>query len=161
MLLLRAIFFTVLVPGAIAGLVPLEIRGSHSLAGGVWNAGWFLVVLGASIYLLCLLRFLAEKGTPAIFFARPLRFLIGEEPNRLVRGGLYRYSRNPMYIAVLFTVFGQAVVFGSTAIAVYGLCLFGCFHLIVVTVEEPHLRKREGPAFGEYSRQTPRWVKLW
>src|SRR2546427_10525595 len=43
--------------------------------------------------------------TPAIFFSRRLRLLIGEEPGGLVSGGLYRFSRNPMYFGVLMVVF--------------------------------------------------------
>ncbi len=76
-----------------------------------WQAGWFLIVPGALIYLSCLIRFLLAGGTPAIFFTRPLRFLIGEEPKALVADGLYRYTRNPMYVGVLLAVIGQAILY--------------------------------------------------
>ena len=161
MLWVRAALFSILVPGTIAVLAPVTIRGDSRLAGGVWNIGWALVVGGAFIYLHCLLRFLAANGTPTIFFAGPLRFLVGGEPSQLVRGGLYRYSRNPMYIGVLSAVFGQALLYGSRPIGVYCLCLCAFFHFIVVLVEEPHLRSREGPVFVEYCRKTPRWITLW
>jgi protein-S-isoprenylcysteine O-methyltransferase Ste14 len=158
---LRAILFTILAPGMIAGLAPLLIKENRPLPGGIWNAGWVLVLIGACTYLHCLLRFLAAHGTPAIFFTRPLRFVIGEEPTQLVRGGAYRYSRNPMYFSVLTAIFGQAVVFKSLAVATFGSCLCVFFHIVVVFAEEPHLRAREGHVFEEYCRQTPRWIKLW
>lgn len=119
-----------------------------------------LIAPGMAIYLLCLVRFLAAGGTPAIFFTRPLRILIGEEPRAFVADGLYRFSRNPMYAGVLMAVFGQAIWFASERLAVYGLVLFGCFHAVVVWVEEPHLRKQNGEPYLRYCRTVPRWVKL-
>src|ERR1039458_1630923 len=52
--------------------------------GGIWDAGWLVVAAGTLIYAFCLIRFLAAGGTPALFFTRHLRLLIGEEPARLV-----------------------------------------------------------------------------
>lgn len=121
-------------------------------------AGWLPVVAGASIYFVCLLRFLTAGGTPAIFFTRHLRFLIGEEPAKLVQGGMYRLSRNPMYIGVLLVVFGQAILFGSVRLTEYGLAVALCFHLVVVFLEEPHLRRERGPSYDEYCRQVRRWL---
>lgn len=68
---------------------------------------------GATIDVLCLFRFFAANGTPAIFFARHLRFLIGGEPKTLVSVGLHRFTRNPVYVRVLLVVFGQALALGS------------------------------------------------
>jgi len=75
-----------------------------------------------------------------------------------VSGGLYRFSRNPMYLGVLLAVFGQAVIFASDPIAGYGVALAGFFQVVVVFVEEPHLRKARGAAFDEYCRRVPRWL---
>jgi protein-S-isoprenylcysteine O-methyltransferase Ste14 len=135
----------------------LIYRG-NSVRGGVWQVGWLFVGLGAIIYGLCLYSFLMSGGTPAIFFTRHLKFVLGEEPPKLVRQGLYRVSRNPMYIGVLAVVFGQAIIVGSLDVAVYGAALWVCFHLVVVLLEEPHLRKERGASFDEYCRQVPRWI---
>jgi len=118
------------------------------------------VAAGTLIYGLCLIRFLAAGGTPAIFFTRHLWLLIGEEPARLVSGGLYRFSRNPMYGGVLLVVFGQAALFASPRMAAYGCALFVFFHLIVVFVEEPHLRAARGLPYESYCREIPRWLGL-
>jgi len=125
---------------------------------GLWRAGWLLVGLGAIVYGWCLFVFLMSGGTPAIFFTRHLRFVLGEEPAKLVGQGLYRISRNPMYVGVLFAVFGQALVFASARLAFYGAMLWLLFHLVVVFLEEPHLRKERGASYDEYCRQAPRWV---
>lgn len=156
MLRVRGLIFTALVPVAIAFFVPRWMDRCVPR----WYAGWLMIAPGIGIYLLCLARFLAAGGTPAIFFTRPLRFLIGEEPRAFVADGLYRFSRNPMYVGVLMTVFGQAILFASARLAVYGLVLCGCFHAVVVWLEEPHLRRQSGEPYLQYCRTVPRWVKL-
>jgi protein-S-isoprenylcysteine O-methyltransferase Ste14 len=157
---IRGIIFTVLVPGTIALYIPFRMAERLSPPGGFWDAGWLVSVVGAMGYVLCFLHFLASGGTPAIFFTRPVRFLIGEEPGRLVQGGLYRVTRNPMYVSVLLVIFGQALRFSSWPIAEYGLLVWLHFHIVVVLLEEPHLREQRGPSYEEYCRQVPRWIGL-
>lgn len=149
----RGLIFTALVPAVIAFAVPRWIDPCVWR----WNAGWFLITPGIAIYALCLMRFLAAGGTPAIFFTGRLRSLLGEEPRALVSDGLYRFSRNPMYVGVLLCVFGQAILFESRTLIVYGFVLFLCFHVVVVFFEEPHLRKQNGEPYERYCRAVPRW----
>jgi protein-S-isoprenylcysteine O-methyltransferase Ste14 len=158
MLVIRGLIFTALVPFVVGAWVPSIVDPLRRVQGGGWNAGWALVAAGATMYALCLVRFLASGGTPAIFFTRPLRGLIGEEPHTLVQGWLYRLTRNPMYVGVLLAVFGQAIVFASRAAAVYGVALWLWFHLVIVLLEEPHLRELYGSAYDEYCRRVPRWL---
>jgi protein-S-isoprenylcysteine O-methyltransferase Ste14 len=160
MLWVRGIIFTVLGPVVIGSWLPSVIDPRAHRQPGVYNIGWLVVAAGALIYALCLLRFLAAGGTPAIFFTRHLRFVIGEEPEQLVSSGLYRFSRNPMYLGVLLAVFGQAVAFASLHIAAYGLALFAGFHLVVVLIEEPHLRAKRGPSYELYCQTVPRWLGI-
>jgi protein-S-isoprenylcysteine O-methyltransferase Ste14 len=155
---IRGIAFTLLIPCVVGGYVPYRIYSGSSARGGLWNVGWLLVALGAIIYSLCLFTFLISGGTPAIFFTRHLRFVWGAEPPKLVRQGLYRVSRNPMYVGVLLAVFGQALIFASPDVAIFGAALWLCFHIVVVLLEEPHLRRVRGPSYEEYCRQVPRWL---
>src|SRR5690349_5203584 len=134
---IRGIVFTVLGPGTIAVYVPLQIADGLAPAGGFWQLGWVPIAVGGLGYILCFLHFLASGGTPAIFFTRPVRFLIGEEPHRLVQAGLYRVTRNPMYVSVLLVISGQALRYMSWRIAVYGLFVWLGFHIVVVLLEEP------------------------
>jgi uncharacterized protein (TIGR03435 family) len=155
---IRGIVFTMLVPGTIAVYAPLQIAAGLVPAGGFWQLGWLVSGVGALGYVLCFLHFLASGGTPAIFFTRPVRFLIGEEPHRLVQAGLYRVTRNPMYVSVLLVVFGQALRYASWPIAEYGLFVWLSFHIVVVLLEEPHLRDERGAAYDDYCRRVPRWI---
>jgi protein-S-isoprenylcysteine O-methyltransferase Ste14 len=154
----RGLVFTALVPLVIAAWVPAIVDPFRRMPGGAWHAGWPPVGCGAAIYTACLSRFLASGGTPAIFFTRPVRAVIGEEPDQLVQGWLYSVSRNPMYLAVVLSVVGQAIVYASRATAVYAVVLWLCFHFIVVVLEEPHLHDRYGSSFDDYCRRVPRWL---
>ena len=164
MLYLRALIFTILVPGFVAGWAPLMLLASgHGVrafdAGPSRWAGLALMIAGGAGYLLCAADFLLKGGgTPAIWFTRHLRFLLGEEPQALVRQGLYRYSRNPMYVSVAAAVFGESWFFGSTLLLLYGVAVSVFFHLVVVFLEEPHLRHKGGASYVEYCRKTPRWI---
>jgi protein-S-isoprenylcysteine O-methyltransferase Ste14 len=157
MLWLRGFIFTVLVPATIAIYLPHSLAGGRPLAPGFWRAGWLLIALGAALYFWCLARFLLAGGTPAIFFTRPIRFLLGQEPGRVVRGGPYRWSRNPMYLAVVTTILGQALLYRSTAIFTYGVITWLVFHGVVVLLEEPHLAATRGPDYRKYLETVPRW----
>lgn len=158
MLWVRGIVFTVLIPGVVAVYVPYRLNGPIPLSDGLWSLGWVVAVGGALIYFRCLAAFLAEEGTPAIFFTKPLRALLGEEPKRLVRSALYEYSRNPMYAGVVMAVAGEAIAAHSRGLAIYAACLFLIFHVVVTMVEEPHLRRREGAEYEKYRREVSRWI---
>jgi len=158
MLWLRGIVFSVLIPGFVGFWAPYSMRGDKGLAGGLWQLDWIAVAAGVTLYASCLASFLAAHGTPAIFFTRPLRFLLGEEPAGLVRNGFYRVSRNPMYLGVTLAIFGQALLFASRTIALYGAIVWMWFHLVVTLVEEPHLHAKQGAPYDEYCRQVPRWL---
>jgi protein-S-isoprenylcysteine O-methyltransferase Ste14 len=160
MTIVRGLIFTALVPFVVAFYAPSRLARLAQAKGGLWDLGWLPIAAGIAIYALCLLRFLAAGGTPAIFFTRPLRFLIGEEPRGLVLAGPYCFSRNPMYVGVLLVIFGQALIFASPRLAIYGFAVFACFHLVVVLIEEPHLRETRGESYASYIREVPRWLGI-
>jgi protein-S-isoprenylcysteine O-methyltransferase Ste14 len=154
---LRFLVFLVLGPGMLAVYVPQLLRGAAPMRAGAWPAGWLLIAAGAVCALAGMRSFLAAGGTPAIFFTRPLRAIWGTEPPSLVRQGLYRYTRNPMYAGVVAVILGQAIVFRSLNVAFYGLAMFVLFHLTVTLIEEPHLRARDPEAFARFTADVPRW----
>ncbi|HUI42414.1 MAG TPA: methyltransferase [Terriglobia bacterium] len=158
LLWLRGIIFSVLAPGIVAGVVPQRLRNGANPAAGWWRAGWILFAAAILVYLQCLLNFLLAGGTPAIFFTRPIRFLLGAEPGKVVKSGLYRYSRNPMYLSVLGAIAAQAVIYRSLRIAIYAALAAIFFHFVVVFFEEPHLARVRGADYQEYRERVPRWI---
>ena len=146
--------FLVIAPGTIAGLVPYLITDWHvgpPLFGlAVFRAaGIGLIVAGIPGLLDSFARFaLQGVGTPA----PPL-------PTRhLVVTGLYRYVRNPMYVAVVSIVLGEGLLFGSVTTLMYGILVWTAMHLFVLVYEEPTLREKYGSRYYLFTANVPRWI---
>ena len=159
---MRAVLFTILVPGTAAGFLPYVIAqrwpGRFDFAI-VHPVGLLLITTGFLLYGMSIFLFLKEgKGTPAIWFTRPLRVILGEEPRALVLNGLYQRTRNPMYLGVTALVFGEALLLGNVALCIYTIALWIFFHGVIVFVEEPHLRVRHGEQYTVYCSRVPRWL---
>jgi protein-S-isoprenylcysteine O-methyltransferase Ste14 len=93
-------------------------------------------------------RFVSEgSGTPAP--VAPTR--------ELVVGGLYRYVRNPMYVAVGATIVGQALLLGRPGLLVYAALFWLTVAAFVHGYEEPTLSDRYGEEYAAYRRGVPAW----
>ncbi len=111
--------------------------------------GLMLIAVALPILLDSFARFaLQGVGTPAPVF--PTR--------HLVVSGLFRYVRNPMYIAVVSLVLGQGFFFGSIVVLEYGVAVWVGFHLFVLIYEEPTLRSSYGHDYQEFCQHVPRWI---
>lgn len=162
LLWIRGVFFTILVPGTVAGYVPYLFMRNRlpDMNTGLFHwAGLLIIVTGVFIYLWTVTSFLLRgKGTPAIWFTKAIGFIIGEEPMKMVSSGLYRYSRNPMYIGVITTVIGHGIFFQYSNLLWYALSLFIIFTVVVIFIEEPHLEKKFGEEYKDYKKRTRRWL---
>jgi protein-S-isoprenylcysteine O-methyltransferase Ste14 len=158
MLFVRAILFTIFMPGIVTVYVPILLLAGKAPAGNGWRfLGLLPIAAGAVGYGACALEFILRGGgTPAVFFTRPLRFFIGEEPKKVVHTALYQRSRNPMYVSIVTLVLGESLFFESWELLAYAAFLGLMFHLVVVFLEEPHLRER--PGYEEYYARVPRWL---
>ncbi len=76
----------------------------------------------------------------------------------LVSAGPYRYVRNPMILGNVLLIVGEAALFTSAGILLYALLFWATWHVILVKVEEPSLRRRLGSAYEMYQRAVPRWL---
>ena len=72
-------------------------------------------------------------------------------------GGLYRWVRNPMYVAVGAVIAGQALLLGSPALAVYLALFCAAVATFVHGYEEPVLRAAYGEQYDAYRRAVPAW----
>jgi protein-S-isoprenylcysteine O-methyltransferase Ste14 len=79
-------------------------------------------------------------------------------PQQLVVSGPYRYSRNPMYVAVGLILAGWAVLYWSSALWIYALLAGFGFQLRVLFGEEPRLARTFGAAWESYRALTKRWL---
>lgn len=151
---LKTAAFTVLVPGTVVGLVPRVLarydRESPTLdSRPAQLVGFVSFAVGSLLYLHTAFRFSSEGGgTPSPH----------DEPDDLVIGGVYRYTRNPMYVGVLLCIVGQAVRYRSLHVCWWGLVCWLGFHRRILEYEEPHLREKHGAAYEAYVERVPRWL---
>jgi protein-S-isoprenylcysteine O-methyltransferase Ste14 len=153
MVALKTLIFTVLVPGTVGGVIPwllLQWSGEAVMPSlSIWMIGLLPLLLGVGLYFWCAGAFtFIGKGTPA-----PI-----DAPIFLVREGPYQRVRNPMYLAVLSTIIGEAILFHSLLLVGYMLLVWVVVHLFVVFYEEPSLRHRFGESYEAYLRTVPRWL---
>ena len=145
-----AAFFAV-APGVVAGLVPWVLTGWRE--GGSVRAplrwlGVALVVAGGAVLVAAFGRFVIEgAGTPA-----PIA------PTRvLVVGGWYRHVRNPMYLAVVAVIVGQALLLDRPVLFADAAAVWAVVAAFVHWYEEPALARQFGPRYDEYRRGVPAW----
>lgn len=146
-MLMRAVSAFLVLPGVVAFLVPVVWVWFLSLPLQ-YPFGFVLIALGTIALVWCVRDFyVSGKGTLAPW----------APPQALVMVGLYRYSRNPMYVAVGLILLGWAALFLSAALLFYALVVVIAFHIRVVFGEEPWLAQKHGEAWQEYTRQVKRW----
>lgn len=149
MLPLRALFAFLVLPGMVAGFIPAWITAGTHPYPDTLPVAVGLLALGGVLLLWCVRDFfVAGKGTLAPW----------DPPKHLVVVGLYRYVRNPMYLAVLTVVSGWSVLFHSSSLAVYLAVVMIAFHLRVILYEEPRLRSQFGAEWDAYSKAVSRWL---
>jgi protein-S-isoprenylcysteine O-methyltransferase Ste14 len=143
--------FLVTVPGTVAGLAPWWLTGwqagtPYPLA--LRAGGAVLLAIGGLALVHAFIRFVIEgTGTPAP--AAPTQ--------RLVIGGLYRYVRNPMYLAVLAVIVGQALLLSRPVLLTYAAAVGAAVGAFARWYEEPTLARRYGAQYQAYRQQVPAW----
>lgn len=154
-LFIRNLLFTILQPGLVAGLIPLWITGFriNNIFDEVWQLdhyiGTIAFLIGFVIMLWCIISF-AVKGRGTLSPLDPTK--------RLVVTGLYKFSRNPMYVGVTLILIGEAIFFQSVELWIYSLFVFITFNIFAILVEEPRLRKDFGEEYNLYCQKVRRWI---
>lgn len=147
-----AVFF-VLAPCVVAGVIPWWLTGWEVAAplpfwAPLRAVGVVLAGAGVVVLVQAFVRFVVEGiGTPA-----PVA-----PTAELVVGGLYRYVRNPMYLAVLAIIVGQALLLGQLVLLAYGALVALAFVAFVHFYEEPTLQRQFGAQYDEYRATVPGW----
>jgi protein-S-isoprenylcysteine O-methyltransferase Ste14 len=151
---LGSIVFFFIAPGTVAGFLPWSI--SRWVVGAPFFGLMPLRVVGVALIAFGLVplidsfrRFAVEGlGTPA-----PLA-----PTQTLVVTGFYRHVRNPMYVGVLATILGQALLFGNEGLLIYALVIALAFHIFVSAYEEPTLQRLFGADYEDYAKNVRRWL---
>jgi len=107
---------------------------------------WFYV--GLPVYLIGL-----------IFYALVFAAFAKTPPEKLVTGGIYRYSRNPMQLSIFLVVLGIGIATASWVFLLLTV-LFMVIPLLWLEPEERHLLKFYGDTYRDYTNRTPRWIGI-
>jgi protein-S-isoprenylcysteine O-methyltransferase Ste14 len=112
-------------------------------------AGAVIMALGGALVASCLLAFVVRgKGTPAPF----------DPPEVFVAVGPYKYVRNPMYFGAWLILAGGGLYLRSISMVIFAMAWILVVHLLVVTLEEPGLRRRFGDTYQQYCQRVHRWI---
>lgn len=151
-LVIGTILHTLLLPGSLLVGLPywlLASRDGVPAAALPLILGTVLMVLGVGGLGVCFWDFVVSgKGTP-----NPL-----DPPRILVSDRLYQHIRNPIYVAVVMMLLGEALAFATAMLALYAAILWLVLHGFVLFYEEPTLRRGFGARYEVYCREVPRWI---
>jgi protein-S-isoprenylcysteine O-methyltransferase Ste14 len=151
MLLVRAVLAFLALPAMVAGVVPWILLPFDGMRRPGSVLGWPVFLLGLAVLLWTVRDFyVIGKGTLAPWDA----------PRALVVLGLYRFTRNPMYIGVLCVVAGLSLLTGSLLLAAYSAFLAVSFHIRVVVYEERVLARDFPEEWTAYSGRVNRWLPV-
>ena len=145
-----SLIFLVTAPGLMGGLVPYWLTGwdSEDPPGALTVVGAVALLAGLAVLAHTVIRFVVEGlGTPA-----PVA-----PTQNLVVGGLYRFVRNPMYVAVIAIILGQAAILGRIVLLVYAAVFWAVVASFVRFYEEPTLAERYGAQYAAYRRAVRAW----
>jgi protein-S-isoprenylcysteine O-methyltransferase Ste14 len=150
-LVLRNVAFAIVVPGAGGAYVPwliLTRNGGRLPPVAAWYAAP-VIIAGLCLYTWCAFAFgHTGRGTPGLWDA----------PRKVVATGPYAYVRNPIYLAALLIVAGEAWLFESPSLLLYAAGLAAAFHVFITGYEERRLRARFGEPYVAYCRTVSRWL---
>ncbi len=145
----RALLAFLALPGIVAFALPAILARVLSAEPDLNMLGASLFLFGATCLLWCVRDFyVIGKGTLAPW----------SPPQTLVTDGLYRFTRNPMYLSVLTLLFAWAATYRLPALIVYATTFAIIFQLRVIYGEEPWLAKKYGNRWQTYRQSVPRWL---
>ena len=135
---------------AVAGgaLVDGALPGRSDLLGLPQFAGYAFALAGMTLIAASLGLFRRHRTRPEPW----------QPASALILSGLYRYSRNPMYLGMASLSLGCCIFFESkvAVLLVAGVVFF--IDRFVVAREEAYLSRRFGSGYDEYKRQVRRWL---
>lgn len=154
-LFFRNLFFIIIHPGLVVGLIPYWIVEHKLNENFSYPFQWFqflgplLFLIELTIMLNCIFNF-AVEGRGTLSPADPTK--------KLVISGLYRFSGNPMYLGVIIILLGETIFFQSILLLWYMIFIFLVFNLFILLIEEPRLSKDFGKEHQKYRVRVRMWL---
>ena len=128
----------------IDGLRPLPIVDGETL----WLGGAAIIALALLIALVALVHFFVAKTHIEPWHPTTV----------IIRNGVYRLSRNPIYLAFCIATVGSGLVLNSWWVVASVTLLKPLLEHLVISREEIYLEKKFGAHYLEYKRRVRRWL---
>ncbi|MGO4440180.1 methyltransferase family protein [Rhizobium sp. RAF56] len=139
-----ALLFLILTAGASYLAAWPAVPRVHSLSVGI---GLIAVSFLAPVWALILFRREGTQINPT-----------SGTNNKLVTGGPFQFTRNPMYLGLVVLSLGVAVATGAILMFVAPILVFATANWVHIPFEEAKMRRQFGPAFDDYARNVRRWL---
>jgi protein-S-isoprenylcysteine O-methyltransferase Ste14 len=108
-----------------------------------------LIVIGATLCLLTVYSFFRARGSPV-----PIN-----PPQKLVVGGLYSQTRNPMVLGWIIMLFGVGILLSSISLVAIFTPLFTLLNVLYLkTIEEREMEKKFGEEYLKYKQRVPMFI---
>jgi protein-S-isoprenylcysteine O-methyltransferase Ste14 len=115
-----------------------------------WRIGWGVVIFMAGLLMTIVARrTLLRHGTNV----NPL-----QPTTVLVTEGIFRRTRNPLYVGIIITQYAVALIFALDWLLLLILPNWIVLHFAVVTREERYLERKFGETYRRYKARVPRYL---
>ena len=112
---------------------------------------WFGIVMG-------FLGFFIFTGSTLLFRINKTTMIPFQDPSFLITNGIYKYTRNPMYLGMLFVQFGIAIYFGSISPFIIPFLFIPIMNSRIIQHEEVMLEKQFGESYIIFKNSVRRWI---
>lgn len=131
------------------GPVCWALGSQHHILYPLNLSGLALLVLGIGI----------AKWGKTLFAKRKTNINTFDSPDLLITEGLYKYSRNPMYLGFAIAIFGVAILFqGAFSSFVFAFLFIFITDRWYIGFEEKVMREKFGQSYRDYCKNTRRWI---
>jgi len=111
---------------------------------------FFMLSLGILIFINPVLKFIKSKTT-----INPIQF---EETNKLVTSGIFKYSRNPMYLGMLMIIISTSIFYLNIYSMLTPFLFIFWINKFQIKREEAFLAEKFGKEYLSYKNKTRRWI---
>ena len=111
---------------------------------------FFILSLGILVFINPVLKFIKSKTT-----INPIQF---EETNRLVTSGIFKYSRNPMYLGMLMIIISTSIFYLNIYSILMPFLFIFWINKFQIKREEAFLTEKFGKEYLSYKNKTRRWL---
>lgn len=85
----------------------------------------------------------------------------GKRPQSLITTGIYAYSRNPLYLSVVFILLGCSIFLGSLSGFLGPVIYVVIANWHIIPYEEKLVEETFGKTYLDYKKRVPRWLLIW